>query len=171
MALGIRHPGAGNRSERNDEGGSQPSTLERSGGSDQPHKTPRYNEAYVAFGDQRDVLLEMHRIAHRQFPWQTGVGVNPLMRAFRIFGRSAVEAIVIREFGLTMRQILLIGMAMIGHFQKSACMSNYDCSELGVPQDSSRLLCTSYIYNRCIKRLDRKTAILRPRLDLCLESA
>ena len=96
------------------------------------------NEAYVAFGDQREVLLEMHRIVHRQFPWQTGVGVNPLMRAFRIFGRGAVEAIVIREFGLTMRQILLIGMAMIGHFQKSAGMSNYDCSELGVPQDSSR---------------------------------
>ena len=39
----------------------------------------------------------MHRIVHRQFPWQTGVGVNPLMRAFRIFGRGAVEAIVIRE--------------------------------------------------------------------------
>jgi hypothetical protein len=96
------------------------------------------NAAYAAFGDQRDVLLEMHRIVHRQFPWQTGVGVNPLMRAFRIFGRGAVEAIVIREFGLTMRQILLIGMAMIGHFQKSAGMSNYDCRELGVPQDSSR---------------------------------
>lgn len=26
------------------------------------------NEAYVAFGDQRDVLLEMHRIVHRQVP-------------------------------------------------------------------------------------------------------
>src|SRR5579862_6852415 len=28
------------------------------------------DEAYAAFGDQRDVLLEIHRIVHRQFPWQ-----------------------------------------------------------------------------------------------------
>ncbi len=98
------------------------------------------NEAYTAFGDQRDVLLEMHRIVHRQFPWQIRIGVNPLMRAFRIFGGGAVEAIVIREFGLTMRQVLLIGIAMTGHFQKSAVMSNYDCSELGIPQDSARAL-------------------------------
>jgi hypothetical protein len=96
------------------------------------------NEAYVAFGDQRDVLLEMHRIAHRQFPWQTGMGVNSLMRAFKIFGGGTVEGFVIREFGMTMRQVLLIGMAMIGHFQKSAGMQNYDCSKLGIPQDSSR---------------------------------
>jgi hypothetical protein len=43
------------------------------------------NKAYAAFGDQRDVLLEIHRIVHRQFPWQIGVGVNPLMRAFKNF--------------------------------------------------------------------------------------
>jgi hypothetical protein len=95
-------------------------------------------EAYAAFGDQPDVLLEMYRIAHRQFPWQNRLGVNPLMRAFKIFGRSAVEAIVIQEFGLTMRQVILIGMAMTGHFQKSAIMSKYDCSELGIPQDPAR---------------------------------
>jgi hypothetical protein len=69
------------------------------------------NEAYKAFGEQRDVLLEMHRIVHRQFPWQIRIGVNPLMRALRIFGRCGVEAIVIREFGLTIRQLLLIGTA------------------------------------------------------------
>jgi hypothetical protein len=46
------------------------------------------NEAYMAFGNQRDLLLEMHRIAHRQFLWQIGVGVDPLMRTYRIFGRA-----------------------------------------------------------------------------------
>lgn len=95
-------------------------------------------DAYAAFGEQRDVLIEMHRIAHRQFPWQIRVGVNPLMRAYKIFGRGAVEAIVVRELGMTMRQVLLIGMAMTGHFQNTAVISNYDCSELGIPQASSR---------------------------------
>jgi hypothetical protein len=96
------------------------------------------NEAYAAFGDQRDVLLEMHRIAHRQFPWQIGKGVNTLTRALKIFGRGAVEAIVVKELGMTMRQVLLIGLAMIDHFQKSAGMQNYDCSELDISQDASR---------------------------------
>lgn len=90
---------------------------------------------YAMSGNKRDVLLEMHRIAHRQFPWQIKVGVNPLMRAFKIFGRDAVNAIVVREFGMTMRQVLLMGIAMTGHFQQAADMSiKQDCHELGIPQ-------------------------------------
>ena len=86
-------------------------------------------------GEERDVIFEMHRIAHRQFPWQIKVGVNPLMRAFKIFGRDAVNTIVIREFGMTMLQVLLIGIAMTGHFQQAADMSiKQDCHELEVTQ-------------------------------------
>ena len=93
------------------------------------------NAGYAASGDDRDVLFEMHRIAHRQFPWQIRVGINPLMRAFKIFGRDAVNAIVVREFGMTMRQVLLMGIAMTGHFQQTAEMSiKQDCHELGIPQ-------------------------------------
>ena len=99
------------------------------------------NAAYAVSGDERDVLFEIHRIAHRQFPWQIKVGVNPLMRAFKIFGRDAVNAIVLREFGMTMRQVLLMGIAMMGHFQKSAIMSiKQDCHELGIPEAAAHAL-------------------------------
>jgi hypothetical protein len=93
------------------------------------------NAAYAVSADERDVLFEMHRIAHRQFPWQRKVGVNPLMRAFKIFGRDTVNAIVVGKFGMTMRQVLLMGITMTGHFQKAGDMSiKQDCHELGVPQ-------------------------------------
>jgi hypothetical protein len=85
------------------------------------------------------VLFEMHRIAHRQFPWQFKVGVNPLMRALKIFGRPAVDAIVVRELGMTMRQILLMALALVGHFEKTGWIStNEDCRELGISQEVSR---------------------------------
>jgi hypothetical protein len=99
------------------------------------------NAGYAASGD--DVLFEMHRIAHRQFPWQISVGINPLMRAFKIFGRDAVDAIVVREFGMTMRQVLLIGIAITGHFQRAAEMSNkQDYHELGIPQAAAHAFLT-----------------------------
>jgi hypothetical protein len=40
-----------------------------------------------------DVMFELHRIAHRQFPWNISVGVNPLMRTVKVLGAEAVEEI------------------------------------------------------------------------------
>src|ERR1700737_2917000 len=109
------------------------------------------NAAYAVSGDERDVLFEMHRIDHRQFPWQIKMGVNPVMRALKIFGRDAVDAIVVREFGMTMRQVLLMGIAMTGHFQKAGNMSiNQDYHELGIPQAAANAFLarlTSPIYD------------------------
>ncbi len=66
---------------------------------------------------QSAVLLELHRIAHRQFPWQMGMGgANPMIRAFKVFGEAGVGAIVERELGMTATQFLQLGMAVSGHF-------------------------------------------------------
>jgi hypothetical protein len=38
--------------------------------------------AYMDSGTEpSDVIFELHRIAHRQFPWQISVGMAPMMRA------------------------------------------------------------------------------------------
>lgn len=101
--------------------------------------------AYVL---EHDVMFELHRIAHRQFPWQTDMGVNPMMRAFKVFGERGVEAIVQREMGMTARQFLQLGMAVGGHFSKRWGMStNQDYAVLGISRDASdaffkRLTCT-----------------------------
>lgn len=98
---------------------------------------------------ERDVLFELHRIAHRQFPWQMGMGgANPMIRAFKVFGEAAVGAIVERELGMTTRQFLQLGMAVSGHFIRGWGMStNQDYAVLGISQEAStaffnRLTCT-----------------------------
>jgi hypothetical protein len=95
-------------------------------------------EAAPCKGEARDVFFELHRVAHRQFPWQTNVGVGPIMRVFKIFGEAAVEEIVMRELGMTARQLILLGVAVRGHFLKNTGMSTEkDYAVLGISQESS----------------------------------
>jgi hypothetical protein len=96
-----------------------------------------------------DVMHEIHRIAHRQFPWQMGMsGANPMIRVFKVFGEAAVGAIVERELGMTTRQFLQLGMAVSGHFMRAWGISTErDYSVLGISQESSsaffnRITCT-----------------------------
>ena len=95
--------------------------------------------AFTHGGDASpDVLLELHRIAHRQFPWQTRKGVSPLTRALKIFGEGAVEAVVLRELGMTMRQFMQLGLALCGHFYQQWGMStNQDYTVLGISREVS----------------------------------
>ena len=103
----------------------------------------------VAYTEHRDIILELHRKAHQQFPWQISVGTAPMMRAFKVFGEAAVEEIVVRELGMTTRQFLLLGMALSGHFCKQWGMSsNQDYQiALGISREASdaffgRITCT-----------------------------
>ncbi|MGO9171851.1 MAG: hypothetical protein ACLP7P_07790 [Rhodomicrobium sp.] len=104
-----------------------------------------------------DALLELHRIAHRQLPWQMKVGVGPMMRAFKVFGEAEVEKIVQRELAMTTRQFLLLGMAVGGHFLKHWGMStDQDYGVLGISKDVStaffsRITCS-------LKQLKAETA-------------
>lgn len=95
-----------------------------------------------------DVIFELHRLAHRQFPWQISAGIAPMMRALKVYGDTGVDAIVVRELGMTARQFMLLGMAVGGHFMKKHVMSiNQDYEMLGISKESSnaffsRITCT-----------------------------
>jgi hypothetical protein len=95
--------------------------------------------AFLSAGGRIDILFYLHRIAHRQFPWQTEVGPTPLLRALKIYGESSVEAVIQRELGMTIVQFIQLGMAVRGHFQRSPEMSlNQDYSQvLGISKASS----------------------------------
>jgi hypothetical protein len=106
--------------------------------------------AYMDNGaEPPDVIFELHRIAHRQFPWQMSIGMAPMIRAFKVFGESAVEAIVVRELGMTVRQFLLLGAAVGGSFRRKWGMStNQDYAVLGISREASdaffrRITCTA----------------------------
>lgn len=86
---------------------------------------------------QIDILFELHRIAHRQFPWQTNKGISPLTRAWKVFGASSVDAIVKRELGMTMKEMVRLGMAVAGHFMHTGGLSTHqDYGILGITPEA-----------------------------------
>lgn len=88
---------------------------------------------------RRDIMFEMHRLVHRQFPWQMNRGVNPMMRAFKVFGANAIEAVAKSELGMTARQFFKLGMAIGGHFQSKVVMSTtQDYEAIGIPASATR---------------------------------
>jgi hypothetical protein len=75
------------------------------------------NRIYGQFGSPQSVLVELIRIAHRQFIWQA----NPpnsasIIRYFKIFNRPAIDKICFDRIGLTVWQTYMCGVACMGHF-------------------------------------------------------
>jgi hypothetical protein len=86
----------------------------------------------------RDVLIDLHRSAHRQFPWQIKFSLNTLTRAFRIYGSVEVDRIVEREVGLTAHEFIKLGLAVAGGFRNHPCLStSQDYSCLDIPLNKS----------------------------------
>jgi hypothetical protein len=112
-------------------------------------------EAFLLNRDpQTDVMFELHRLAHRQFPWQMGMGVSPMMRVFKIFGEKTVSAIVERELGMSTQQFLCLGMAIAGHFIGNWGMStNQDYDVLKISREAS-----TAFFNRIACPLDELKA-------------
>lgn len=65
---------------------------------------------------EKNILLEMYRIAHRQFPWQHRHPGALLTRYFKIFGRPDLSAMLEERIGLNAKTLYLIGLALMGVF-------------------------------------------------------
>jgi hypothetical protein len=73
------------------------------------------NDLYGAFGSQDNVLVEIVRIAHRQFLWQVNrPNSSMLIRYFMVFNRPAIDTICTLRTGLSVREIYLCGAVCIG---------------------------------------------------------
>jgi len=68
---------------------------------------------------QDNVLIELYRISHRQFPWQRRIGVNALARYFKMFSNPDLEEILVRKIGLNACELYGIGLAISGSFLKN----------------------------------------------------
>ncbi len=67
---------------------------------------------------QQNILLELHRIAHRQFPWQTRPNAIQMVRYYKIFSNHDIDAIIQRVVGLTTKELYVIGLAFTGVYLK-----------------------------------------------------
>jgi hypothetical protein len=63
------------------------------------------------------ILIELYRIAHRQFPWQSkAFRLSALLRYFKIFGDARLEPLLRRRLGVDARALYLIGITLTGHY-------------------------------------------------------
>jgi len=88
---------------------------------------------------QKYILVELGRIAYRQFHWQQKPKATTLSRYYKIFGQPELAAIVERETGLTPRELYLIGMSLTGHYLHSGVhVFPIDAREIGITPEKMR---------------------------------
>jgi hypothetical protein len=68
---------------------------------------------------QDNIILEMFRLAHRQFPWQRRPNEDTLLRYYKIFNTPEFEPIIRNAIGISAPEIYTIGLGFAGHFMGS----------------------------------------------------
>lgn len=61
-----------------------------------------------------NILLEMYRLSHRQFPWQTLPNLICLTRYYKIFSHPEIDKIIQKNIGLTTKELYTLGIAFTG---------------------------------------------------------
>lgn len=74
------------------------------------------NEIGGQYTNQDNILIEMFRIAHRQFPWQMNPNGTFIIRHYKIFGTPDMSTIIHEVTGLTTKDLYTIGMVFIGAY-------------------------------------------------------
>jgi len=62
---------------------------------------------------RENILIELNRIAHRQFTWQENSAVPMLVRHYDIFNTAAINEMCLAHLGLSVDQIYLCGIAFV----------------------------------------------------------
>lgn len=65
---------------------------------------------------QPNILLEMYRISHRQFPWQRRPDERVLVRYFKIFGHADFAEMLENTMQTTASELYTFGLALIGNY-------------------------------------------------------
>ena len=98
---------------------------------------------YAGSTAHADVMIDLQRMAHRQFRWQSG-GAKlhaHIVRAWKIFGGPELDAKVSRQIGMDMGQLLRLGMAVTGGLLSRPVLHlGTDFSSIGIPLQVSRPL-------------------------------
>lgn len=74
--------------------------------------------------NERNVLSEMTRIAHRQFHWQQGVSHNDLIRTRKIYRSPGMNDVVRTVYGLSAEQVALSGFAALATYLEYFAMTS-----------------------------------------------
>jgi len=100
-------------------------------------------EPYKDGESRSDIMVDLQRIPHRQFRWQSGSAKRAaqIVRAWMIFGGDELDAKVQAQIGMSMAQLLRLGMVITGGLLNRPYLDlSTDYSPIGVPPSASRPL-------------------------------
>lgn len=96
------------------------------------------NESSKERLDADNVMGELHRISHRQFPWQQKSDLNGLLRYLKIFGSPEVAPILEKKTGFSIRDYFLLGIFLTGHLRRHVAVNaQRNFTAAGIPRDRS----------------------------------
>jgi len=99
----------------------------------------RLDDCLAARTDAPSLLLELNRIAHRQFRWQERQDLSWITRILRIYGTESIDRLVLDELGMTTRQFVQLGAHIAGNFiSKWGLSTAGDYAVLGISREASR---------------------------------
>lgn len=75
------------------------------------------NEIAGLTSSTENVLLELFRISHRQFRWQRRPTIDAPARYWKLFSYQNLHKIVEASVGLTVEEIIKIGMSLLGVYE------------------------------------------------------
>jgi len=92
-----------------------PETLRRwSYFSNAVNKLKTFADDLTSLYPKGSIMLEIHRIAHRQFIWQQRPNAVWTARYFRIFSDPAIDEIIRHTIGIGTKDLYGLGMALLG---------------------------------------------------------
>ena len=117
----------------------------------------RLDGCLSAHTDGPALLLELNRMAHRQFRWQERQDLSWISRILKIYGSESIDRLVLGELGMTTRQFVQLGAHIAGNFISRWGLSiPNDYTVLGISREAS-----GQIYERLTCDLSGLRAELR----------
>ncbi|KAB2970318.1 hypothetical protein [Zoogloea sp.] len=89
--------------------------------------------------EKNNVLVEMVKLFHRQFPRQGNIEIFRYLRYLKLYSANEITPYFEGKYGLTIKEFTRIAMALIAQAKASVDVSEiYGLHELGVPNDKAR---------------------------------
>jgi len=117
------------------------------------------NETWGKFGGERNILLELNRISHRQFPWQNPINQPAVVRSFRIFSAEPVDRLIQAATGMRCSEIFPINLSLLGHFLRAPFIRHPIENELNsVPRETLNAFVRRFVWTFADLREHTKAA-------------
>jgi hypothetical protein len=98
----------------------------------------RLDDRLSVHTDGPALLLELNRMAHRQFRWQERQDLAWIARIYKIYARESIDRLVQSELGMSTRQVVLFGSHIAGNFiARHSLPTTLDYTSFGISREAA----------------------------------